>query len=90
MFWLNNENSCQILAPFLSEAVQAILYYFFRKLFDKTQISKPPEPTRHHNSIKLWILLSLRADLFYILQYETPCILFFLLLSWQPDRVGVK
>ena len=45
----------------------------FWKLVDKTQISKPPEPTRHHNSIKLWILLSLRADLLYILQYETPC-----------------
>ena len=49
----------------------------FWKLVDKTQISKPPEPTRHHNSIKLWILLSLRADLLYILQYETPCIYFF-------------
>ena len=45
----------------------------FWKLVDKTQISKPPEPTRHHNSIKLWILPSLRADLLYILQYETPC-----------------
>ena len=49
----------------------------FWKLVDETQISKPPEPTRHHNSIKLWILLPLRADLLYILQYETPCI------TWQ-------
>ena len=46
----------------------------FWKLVDKTQISKPPEPTWHHNSKKLWILLSLRADLLYILQCETPCI----------------
>ena len=45
----------------------------FWKLVDETQISKPPEPTRHHNSIKSWILLPLRADLLYILQYETPC-----------------
>ena len=45
----------------------------FWKLVDETQISKPPEPNRHHNSTKLWILLSLRADLLYILQYETPC-----------------
>ena len=45
----------------------------FWKLVDKTQISKPLEPTTHHNSIKLWIFLSLRADLLYILQCETPC-----------------
>ena len=46
---------------------------FFRKLVDETQISKPPEATRHHNSIKILILLLLRADLLYILHYETPC-----------------
>ena len=46
----------------------------FWKLVDETQKSTPPEPTKHHNSIKLWILLSLRADLLYILHYETPCI----------------
>ena len=45
----------------------------FWKLIDATQISKPLEPTRHHNLIKLWNLLSLRADLLCILQYETPC-----------------
>ena len=45
----------------------------FWKLVYKTQISIPPKPTRHVNWIKLWILLSLRADLLYILQYETPC-----------------
>jgi hypothetical protein len=46
----------------------------FLKLVDETQISKPLEPTRHHNSIKLWILLPLRADLLVTLQYEIPCI----------------
>ena len=43
-------------------------------LVDETPISKPPEPTMHHNSIKLLILLPLRADLLCTLQYETPCI----------------
>ena len=47
---------------------------FFSKLVDETQISKPPETTRHHNTFKLWILLPLSADLLSILQYETPCI----------------
>ena len=28
-FWQNHENSCWILAPFLSEAVEASLCYFF-------------------------------------------------------------
>ena len=46
---------------------------FFRKLVDETQISKPAEATRHHNIITLLILLPLRAYLFYILHYETPC-----------------
>ena len=36
---------------------------FFRKLVDETQISKPPEATRHQNLIKLLIFLPLRADL---------------------------
>ena len=45
----------------------------FCELVDETQISKPPEPTRHLNSIKLWILLPLRAKLLVTLQYEIPC-----------------
>ena len=45
----------------------------FWKLIDETQKSTPPEPTKHHNSIKLWILLPLRADFFATLQYEIPC-----------------
>ena len=42
-------------------------------MVDETQISTPPEPTRYHNLIKLWILLPFRADLFPTLQYEIPC-----------------
>ena len=57
----------------LSEAVEASWCLFFLKLVNDTQISNPPEATRHHNSIKLLILLPLRADLLYILHYETPC-----------------
>ena len=43
------------------------------QLTHETQISKPPEATRHHNSIKLLILLPLRAIYFSTFQYETPC-----------------
>ena len=49
------------------------LMSFFWKLVDETQISKPPEATRHHNSIKVLILLPLRANLLCVLHYETPC-----------------
>ena len=45
----------------------------FWTLIEETQKSTPLEPTRHHNLIKLWILLPLRADLFVTLQYEIPC-----------------
>ena len=41
-------------------------------LVDETQISKPPEATRQHNNLKLFILLPLRAELLCILHYETP------------------
>ena len=44
----------------------------FLKLVYETQILKPSEPTKNHSSIKLLILLSLRADLLCTLQYETP------------------
>ena len=46
---------------------------FFSQLFDETQMSAPLQATRHHNSIKLLILLPLRAYLVCTLQYETPC-----------------
>ena len=42
-------------------------------LFGK--LSKPHEPARQHKSIKLLILLSLRAIYFRSYHYETPCIL---------------
>ena len=63
----------------------------FWKLIDETQISKPPEPTKHYNAIKLWILLPLRADLLCTLQCEIPCtkvrslslsILLFVFFDW--------
>ena len=45
----------------------------FWKLVHETQISKPPEAARHHNSTKLLILLPFRADLLCTLHYKTPC-----------------
>ena len=49
---------------------------FFFKLADETQIPRPPEATRNHNSIKLLIFLSLRADLLISVHSETPCMFF--------------
>ena len=46
---------------------------FFAKLFDETQMSAPLKATRHHNLIKLLILLPLRADLLLSVHSETPC-----------------
>ena len=40
----------------------------------------------HHNSIKLWILLPLRADLFVTIHYEIPCRIVILELNWQTKR----
>ena len=45
----------------------------FWKLVDGTQISKPLEPTMNHNLIKWLILLPLRAELRFTLQYQIPC-----------------
>ena len=45
----------------------------FWKLVDETQISKPPEPTMNHNLMKWLILLPIRAELLFTLQYEIPC-----------------
>ena len=46
-FWLNHEISCWILAPFLSEAVEARLYYFFKNCLIKTKchdlLNRPPK-----------------------------------------------
>ena len=46
---------------------------FFWKLVDKTQISAPPEATRHHKSKKILVLLSIRANLKIQFPSETPC-----------------
>ena len=51
----------EFLAPFLSEAVEASIFYFFLKLVDETQMSKPPEAAIHHISRKVSTLLPLRA-----------------------------
>ena len=78
MFWKKNrgEESWNIVWNFSALSVggcwgQPML--FFWKLVDETQIFKPPDPTRRHNLIKLWILLPLRADVLFTLQCETPC-----------------
>ena len=42
------------------------------KLTDGTQMYEPPEATRHYNSLKLSIFLSVRANLLCTLQCETP------------------
>ena len=49
------------------------LMLLFWKLVHETQISKPLEATRHHNSTKLLDWLPLRTDLLCNLHYETPC-----------------
>ena len=46
---------------------------FFWKLVDETQISAPPEATRHHKSKKILVLLSLRANLKSQFRNEIPC-----------------
>ena len=45
-------------------------------MVDETQISKPLEPTMNHNLMKWLILLPIRAELLFTLQYEIPC-------TWQ-------
>ena len=46
----------------------------FFKLVDETKMYEPPEATKQHNSLKLLILLPVRANLICTLQCETPCI----------------
>ena len=45
----------------------------FFKLVDETQIYEPLEATRHHDLIKLLILLPVRTNLLCTLQCETSC-----------------
>ena len=75
--------------PFLSEAVEASLGYFFKKLVDETQISKPLEPTMNHNSMKWLILLPIRAELLFTLQYEIPCNIFANLAQCNPVKISL-
>ena len=49
------------------------LMLLFWKLVQETQMSTPPEATRHHISTQLLVLLHLRAIYFSTFQYETPC-----------------
>ena len=75
-FWWNGSSKIQIFTDFSTFSVGGRggqLMLFFWKLIRETQISKPPEATRHHNSTKLLILVPLRADLLCTLHYETPC-----------------
>ena len=75
-FWWNGSSKIQIFTDFSTFSVGGRggqLMLFFWKLIRETQISKPPEATRHHNSTKLLILVPLRADLLCTLYYETPC-----------------
>ena len=77
-FWWNGSSKIQIFTDFSTFSVGGRggqLMLFFWKLIRETQISKPPEATRHHNSTKLLILVPLRANLLCTLHYETPCIL---------------
>ena len=46
----------------------------FWKLGQETQMSTPPEATRHKIPTLLLVLLHLRAIYFSTFQYETPCI----------------
>ena len=49
------------------------LMLLFWKLVQETQMSTPPEATRHHISTQLLVLLPLRANSKSTFQYETPC-----------------
>ena len=65
---------------------------FFWNMVGETQIPKPPEATRNHNSIKLLIFLSLRADLLLSVHSDTPCSTFLfrvLNLKWKTLLVSI-
>ena len=75
-FLRNGSSEIQIFTDFSTFSVRGcwgrpILYFW--KLIRETQISKPPDASRHHYSTTLLILLPLRADLLCTLHYETPC-----------------
>jgi hypothetical protein len=71
----------------------------FWKLVDETQISKPPEPNRHHNSINYESIYP--SELFYFAYFnmrhpvkEKPslnCIGFKIIVQTRrPEVIGVK
>ena len=49
---------------------------------NETQMSKPPDANKHHNSTKLLSLLLLRAIYFSRFQYETPCVIIYPVTSF--------
>jgi hypothetical protein len=76
-FWYNHEISCWIFSTFSVGGCWGQPMLHFWKLVDETQISKPPEPTRHHNAIK-WSLQNLNFlfFLFRIIWLEA-------MISWE-------
>ena len=79
MFWNKKniiEESWNIILNFSTFHVGGCwgqLMLLFWKLVQETQMSTPPEATRHHISTQLLVLLHLRAIYFSTFQYETPC-----------------
>ena len=64
----------------------------FWKLVDETQISPPPEATRHHSLTKSWILLPLRAKSPILRQHSPYRTIFFFHIKqiegWIPIKYG--
>ena len=72
-FWVESWNTILNFSTFSVGGCWGQPMLLFWKLVDETQISKPPEPTMNHKSIKWLMLLPLRAELLFTLQYEIPC-----------------
>ena len=75
-FLWNGSSKIQFFTDFITFSVGGCWgqpMVLFWKVVNETQMSKPPEATRHHNSTKLLLLLHLRAIYFSTFQYETPC-----------------
>ena len=80
------KSSSWILAPFLSEAVEANQCYFFENWLMKhkwaTLVNMPCEHASRDILSKFSLLLPLRAIYFRSYQYETPCIFLSDVLFW--------
>ena len=59
--WVVSQNNILNFNTFSVRGCWGQLMLLFWKLVDETQMSKPLEATRHHNSTKLLIFLPLRA-----------------------------